>query len=117
MLQEVKRHWKDGRQGGVKVAENKRDAWTEKFTEASSFQTQGDLEGLELRILVWTVTKREELPQYFDSNLASESGVPALPFPNLFRFTESDFLDAICLTSYIHVCVTVSPYAALCVIF
>lgn len=87
--------------GGVKVAENKREAWTKKFAEANSFQTRGDLEGLQLRILVWTVTKREELPQYFDHNLASDSGVPALPFPNLFRFTESDFLDPISLTSYI----------------
>lgn len=70
-----------------------------------------------MRILVWTVTKREELPQYFDPNLASECGVPALPFPNLFRFTENDFLDPICLTSYIHVCAMVIPYAAISVIF
>ena len=117
MLQEVKRHLKDGRQGGVKIAESKREAWTEKFTEASGFQTQGDFEGLELRILVWTVTKREELPQYFDQNLASESGVPALPFPNLFRFTKSHFLDPIYLTGYVHICATIRPYAALCAIF
>lgn len=89
MLQEARRDLKDVRKGGVKVVENKRKAWTEKFTEASRFQTQRDLEGLGLRILVWTVTKREELPQYLDHNLASKSGVPALPFPNVFGFTGS----------------------------
>jgi len=47
------------------------------------------LEGLGLRILVWTVTKREELPQYLDHKLAFKSGVPALPFPNVFGFTGS----------------------------
>lgn len=109
------RHLKDGRQGGVKVSKNMKEAWTEKFTEASSFQTQGDLESLQLRMLIWTVTKREELSQYFDHNLASESGVPALPFSNLFRFTESNFLDPISLTSYIHVCVMVkSLCSSLC---
>lgn len=61
--------------------ENKREAWTKKVFKLEE---------------TWRLELRLPVSQYFDDNPVSESGVPALPFPNWFRFTESDFLDPIC---------------------
>lgn len=66
-----------------------------KKPELRKFSNLRRLEGSGIEDTSLESYQERELPQYFGHNLTSTSGVPALPFPNLFRLTQSNFLDSI----------------------